>query len=50
MIWPKNAGWLTLGFLFLSGCASMALDAGFQDVRATRRRAASGPDILEQWH
>jgi cobalt-zinc-cadmium efflux system outer membrane protein len=34
MIRPNNAGWLTVGFLFLSGCASMALDAGFQDVKA----------------
>lgn len=33
MITPKNAGWLSIGFLFWSGCASMALDAGFQDVR-----------------
>jgi cobalt-zinc-cadmium efflux system outer membrane protein len=35
MTWPKNAAWLALGCLFLSGCASMALDAGFQEVRAT---------------
>jgi cobalt-zinc-cadmium efflux system outer membrane protein len=35
MIWRKNIGWLCLGFLFFSGCASMAIDAGFQDVRAT---------------
>ena len=33
MITPKNVRWLSIGFLFLSGCASMALDAGFQDVR-----------------
>jgi outer membrane protein, heavy metal efflux system len=33
MIRPNNAGWLSIGFVFLSGCASMALDAGFQDVR-----------------
>ena len=33
MITPKNAGWLSIGFWFLSGCTSMALDAGFQDVR-----------------
>ena len=35
MIGSKNGRWLTIGFLFLSGCASMALDAGFQDVRTT---------------
>jgi cobalt-zinc-cadmium efflux system outer membrane protein len=35
MMWSKNAGWLTIGFLFLTGCATMALDAGFQDVRTT---------------
>jgi outer membrane protein, heavy metal efflux system len=35
MRWPKYVGWLSIGFLFLNGCASMALDAGFQDVRST---------------
>src|SRR5688572_11673749 len=35
MITPKNARWLSIGFLFLSGCTSMGLDAGFQDVRTT---------------
>ena len=33
MKWPKNAGLLVL-LLFVSGCASMALNAGFDDVRA----------------
>ena len=35
MIWPKNAAWLIFGFLFLSGCTSMAITAGFDDVRTT---------------
>ena len=35
MRWPNYFGWLSIGFLFLNGCASMALDAGFQDVRST---------------
>ena len=35
MIRSKNAGWLSIGFLFLSGCTSMALDAGFKDVKTT---------------
>ena len=39
MITAKNAGWLTVGFLFFSGCSSMAINAGFDDVRADGRRA-----------
>jgi cobalt-zinc-cadmium efflux system outer membrane protein len=35
MISVKHAGCLTIGFLFFSGCASMAIDAGFDDVKAT---------------
>ncbi|HUC96822.1 MAG TPA: TolC family protein, partial [Candidatus Polarisedimenticolaceae bacterium] len=35
MMRSNNAGWLTLGLLFLSGCSTMALDAGFQDVKNT---------------
>lgn len=42
MIWPTNAKWLTIGFWFLSGCASMALDAGFQDVRTTVEDRSQG--------
>ena len=34
MIWPKNAAWLIFEFLFASGCASMSLNAGFDDVKA----------------
>jgi cobalt-zinc-cadmium efflux system outer membrane protein len=30
----KNAGWLLLGFLISSGCATVSLDAGFADVKA----------------
>ena len=31
----KNARAFAIGFLFLNGCASMALDAGFQDIKTT---------------
>jgi cobalt-zinc-cadmium efflux system outer membrane protein len=34
MTWPKHAKWLLGALLFASGCASMALNAGFDDVRA----------------
>ena len=33
MTWQINIGRLALGSLLVSGCASMALDAGFQDIR-----------------
>ena len=32
---PKKAKALAIGFLFLNGCASMALDRGFQDIKTT---------------
>jgi outer membrane protein, heavy metal efflux system len=35
MRWWKNIGWLSVGLLFFSGCASMTLDAGFDDIKAT---------------
>ena len=35
MGWRKNIGWLSLGLLFFSGCTSMTLDAGFDDIKAT---------------
>jgi len=35
MGWRKNTGWLSLGLLFFSGCTSMRLDAGFDDIKAT---------------
>ena len=35
MRWRKNTGWLSLGLLFFSGCTSMRLDAGFDDIKAT---------------
>ena len=42
MIGLKNAGWLVVGLVFLSGCASVALNAGFDDVKATvEERSAS---------
>ena len=34
MAWPKYTGWLLVALLFAGGCASMALDAGFDDVSA----------------
>ena len=34
MAWPKHAGWLLGALFFASGCMSMTLDAGFEDVRA----------------
>jgi cobalt-zinc-cadmium efflux system outer membrane protein len=42
MRWRKSIGWLSLGFLFFSGCASMTLDAGFDDIKAiVEQRSAS---------
>ena len=35
MICWKTAGWLIVGLSFFSGCTSVALNAGFDDVRAT---------------
>jgi cobalt-zinc-cadmium efflux system outer membrane protein len=35
MRWRKNIGWLSVGLLFFSGCSSMTLDAGFDDIKAT---------------
>ena len=34
MTWPKNMEWLIVVLVFVSGCASLALNAGFDDVRA----------------
>ena len=42
MRWRKSIGWLSVGFLFVSGCASMTLDAGFDDIKAiVEQRSAS---------
>ncbi len=35
MMLARNIGWIIASLLFLSGCMSVALDAGFEDVRAT---------------
>jgi cobalt-zinc-cadmium efflux system outer membrane protein len=35
MKWQKNIGWLSFGLLCFSGCTSMTLNAGFDDIRAT---------------
>ncbi|HWP24620.1 MAG TPA: TolC family protein [Candidatus Binatia bacterium] len=35
MLLQPNAGWLLFTMVFASGCASVALNAGFDDVRAT---------------
>lgn len=45
MIWEKAAGSLTICLLFSSGCVSMALDAGFDDVKAVVRER-SGREIF----
>jgi outer membrane protein, heavy metal efflux system len=34
MKWPKNVGLSMVALLLLNGCASIALNAGFEDVRA----------------
>jgi outer membrane protein, heavy metal efflux system len=42
MLMRRNAGWLAASLLLLSGCASVALNAGFDEVRATvEERSAS---------
>jgi outer membrane protein, heavy metal efflux system len=35
MLMKRNAGWLAASLLLSSGCASVALNAGFDEVRAT---------------
>lgn len=35
MLAGRNAGWLLASLMLLSGCASVALNAGFDDVKAT---------------
>ncbi len=34
MLRPRNAGWLIIVVLFFSGCTSIALNAGFDDIKA----------------
>jgi cobalt-zinc-cadmium efflux system outer membrane protein len=41
MGWRKNIGWLSIGVLFFSGCTSMTLDAGFDDIKATVERRSA---------
>ena len=41
MRWRKNIGWLSVGLLFFSGCTSMTLDAGFDDIKATVEQRSS---------
>ena len=41
MISGKNPGWFAVGFLFFSGCSSIALNAGFDDVSATVEQRAA---------
>jgi outer membrane protein, heavy metal efflux system len=41
MRWRKNIGWLSVGLLFFSGCTSMTLDAGFDDIKATVQQRSS---------
>ena len=35
MVLAKDAGWLIVGVLLFSGCASITLNAGFDEVKAT---------------
>ena len=42
MIWRKNAACLIVGFLFASGCASMSLNAGFDEVNAVVGERSGG--------
>ncbi len=35
MRWRRDIGWLSVGLLFFSGCTSMTLNAGFDDIKAT---------------
>ena len=37
----KNIGWLSIGLFFFSGCTSMTLDAGFDDIKATLERRSA---------
>jgi cobalt-zinc-cadmium efflux system outer membrane protein len=35
MRWRRDIGWLSVALLFFSGCTSMTLNSGFDDIRAT---------------
>jgi cobalt-zinc-cadmium efflux system outer membrane protein len=41
MGWRKNIGWLSIGLFLFSGCTSMTLDAGFDDIKAIVERRSS---------
>ncbi|HEX7227034.1 MAG TPA: TolC family protein [Candidatus Binatia bacterium] len=41
MGWRKNIEWLSIGLLFFSGCTSMTLDAGFDDIKDTVERRSA---------
>jgi outer membrane protein, heavy metal efflux system len=41
MRWRKNIGWLSIGLLCFSGCTSMTLEAGFDDIKATVEQRSS---------
>ncbi len=41
MISGKTAGYLAIGFLLMSGCSSIAINAGFDDVSATVEQRAA---------
>ncbi|HWP58464.1 MAG TPA: TolC family protein [Candidatus Acidoferrales bacterium] len=41
MLWRRSIGWLTSVLVFMSGCASVALDSGFEQVRATVEERAA---------
>ena len=55
MILARNAGWLIVGLLFFGGCASITLNAGFDEVKATVRERSrteiswnNGTDLDQQ--
>jgi cobalt-zinc-cadmium efflux system outer membrane protein len=35
MLWARNGGWLLVTLVLVSGCTSVAMNAGFDDVKAT---------------
>ncbi len=42
MISGKTAGWFGVGFLFFSGCSSIAINAGFDDVKDVVEQRGAG--------
>ncbi|HXG53466.1 MAG TPA: TolC family protein [candidate division Zixibacteria bacterium] len=42
MSWKRNAGWLSVLLIFLSGCATVALNAGFDEVSVAVAERGAG--------